>query len=110
VEMEQVIIRAFDSQAGAEQARDALLAAGFERSDLELCARQDEAGGTQGNFTVGDYDGDADDPVYERNFARERVVGSFLLTVAARDPSGAQRAADILQRYGAIDPNRPAPT
>ena len=108
--MEQVIIRVFDALSGAEQAREALLAAGFARSDVELSARLDEAGGTQGNFTVGDYSGDRDDPVYERNFAHERVDGGCLLTVAARDAAGAQRAADILQRYGAVDPNRSAPT
>jgi hypothetical protein len=108
--MEQVIIRVFDELSCAEQAREALLAAGFARSDVELCARLDEAGGTKGNFTVGDYRGDSDDPVYERNFAHERVDGGCVLTVTAHDAAGAQRAADILQRYGAIDPNRSAPT
>jgi hypothetical protein len=107
--MEQVILRVFDSFDCAEQAREALLAAGFERSCVELSVRRDEAGGTQGNFTVGNYTGKADDPVYERDFAHERVDGDCLLTVTARDAADAARAAAIMQGYGAIDPDRSAP-
>jgi hypothetical protein len=107
--VEQVIIRVFDALSCAEQAREALLAAGFERAQVELSVRRDEAGGTKGNFTVGDYSGKADDPVYERDFAHERVDGDCMLTVTAHDGAGAGRAADIMQRYGAIDPDRSAP-
>jgi hypothetical protein len=101
--MEQVIIRVFDTFSCAEQARDALLAAGFERAGVELSVRRDEAGGTKGNFTVGNYRGAADDPVYERDFAHERVDGDCVLTVTVRDAADAGRAAAIMQRYGAID-------
>jgi hypothetical protein len=100
--MEKVIVRVFDAFSCAEQAREALLAAGFDRDQLELSVRRDEAGGTQGNFTVGE----SDDPVYERDFAHERVDGDCVLTVTARAEDDAARAADIMQRYGAIDPDR----
>ncbi|MDB5936179.1 MAG: hypothetical protein JWQ01_3523 [Massilia sp.] len=101
--MERVIIRVFDTFSSAEQAREALLAAGFERSGVELTVRADEAGGTKGNFTVGNYHGAADGPVYERDFAHERMGGDCVLTVTARDAADAGRAAAIMQRYGAID-------
>ena len=107
--MENVIVRVFNAFDCAEQAREALLAAGFERSHVQLCARQDEAGGTRGNFTVGDYSGKVDDPVYERDFAHERLDGGCVLTVTARDAADAARAAAIMQRYGAADPDRSAP-
>jgi hypothetical protein len=101
--MEQVVIRVFDTFSCAEQAREALLEAGFERAGVELSVRGDEAGGTTGNFTVGNYRGAADGPVYERDFAHERVVGDCVLTVTARDAADAGRAAAIMQRYGVID-------
>jgi hypothetical protein len=103
--MEQVIIRVFDALSCAEQAREALLSAGFERAQVELSVRRDETGGTKGNFSVGD----SDDPVYERDFAHERSDGDCVLTVTAHHGAGAGRAADIMQRYGAIDPDRSAP-
>jgi hypothetical protein len=101
--MEQVIIRIFDTFSCAEQAREALLAAGFEHSGVELSIRADEAGGTKGNFTVGNYRGAADGPIYERDFAHESAGGDCVLTVTARDAADAGRAAAIMQRYGAID-------
>jgi hypothetical protein len=107
--MERVIVRVFDAFDCAEQAREALLAAGFGLSQVELSVRRDEAGGTKGNFTVGDYTGKADDPVYERNFAHERVDGDCVLMVTAPDAIEAARAAAIMRRYGAADPDRSAP-
>lgn len=107
--MEKVIVRVFDAFSCAEQAREALLAAGFELAQVEFSVRRDEAGGTRGNFTVGDYRGEDDTPVYERDFAHERVDGDCMLTVSARDAADAVRADAIMQRYGAIAPDRSAP-
>jgi hypothetical protein len=107
--MEKVIVGVFETCDSAEQAREALLVAGFERSRVQLSALEDEAGAVKGNFTVGDHTGEQDDPVYERKFAHPRVRPDCMLTVTARDEADAVRATDILLLYGAIDPDRSAP-
>ena len=108
--MKQVIVRTFDVCESAEQAREALLIAGFERSHVELDALVDEAGAVKGNFTVGDHTGDRDDdPVYQRKFAHPQVRPGCMLKVTVRDEADAAHAAGIMQHYGAIDPDRSAP-
>jgi hypothetical protein len=107
--MEKVIVGVFETCDSAEQAREALLVAGFERSRVALSALEDEAGAVKGNFAVGDYTGEQDDPVYERNFAHPRMRPDCMLTVTARDEAEAVRATEIMLLYGSIDPGRSAP-
>jgi hypothetical protein len=101
--MDDEIVGVFDVFESAEQARKALLAAGF--GSVQLTVMEDEAGPVKGNFTVGDYTGRPTDPVYERDFKKTAQRGSYVMTVAAPYVALA-RAAEIMVRYGAYDPDR----
>lgn len=103
--MNNTLIRAFASFDSAQKARDELIAAGFERAQLELSVQQDEAGAMQGNFTVGDQAGGADAPVYERDYAPANVQVHCILTVAAQDADQLARASGIMARHGAFNPD-----
>lgn len=116
--MTQPLIRTFERYADAQQARDALLGAGFE-GRVELSVRDDEAGPVEGNFTAGNgrpaRSGEpgvrepltrAGDDAYHRNFRDVAHRGLHLLVVQAGDGDEQQRARAILDRYGAVDIDR----
>ena len=113
--MPQPLIRSFDSFADAEQAREALLAAGFD-GRVELSVRDDEAGPVEGNFMVGNGRTapagaddvrqpltQAGDDIYHRNFRDVAHRGVNLLMVQAEEGDEQRRARAILDRYGAVD-------
>jgi len=103
--METQIGRVFSSIAGAERARDELLAAGFAREAVELSVHEDEAGAMQGNFTVGDDPKVTGGHDYSRTFAHHaREPGCCMITVNVTDATLAERASDILERLGASVP------
>ncbi len=118
--MANTLIRIYDSFLNAENARKELLDAGFTTDRVRLIARDDEAGPVQGNFTVGNIpsvrDGisglfsssssspnDSFDQTYARDFANAAQHGSYLLMVDTNDDHQQALAADIMQRFGAID-------
>ena len=111
--MPRALIRTFERYADAQQAREALLAAGFD-GRVELSVPDDEAGPLEGNFAVGNgraaSAGDARQPftrpgddVYHRNFRHAPQRGMNLLIVQAEQDDEHERACAILDRYGAID-------
>ncbi|MEO7578278.1 MAG: hypothetical protein ABIT83_11775 [Massilia sp.] len=103
--MENTLVRAFVSYDSAQKAREELVAAGFERSQLELSVQQDEAGAVSGNFTVGDHGGEHDAPLYERDFAQTDGAMRCILTVATYDDEQLSCATGIMARHGAYNPD-----
>lgn len=101
--MNQPVVRIFDVFDHAEQARQALLADGFDAGGVSLRVANDEAGPVQGNFTVGNSPTESPDHTYDRNYANIGQVGQCILTVEAPDAAGAARADAILARFGARD-------
>jgi hypothetical protein len=105
--MQNPIIRTFVQLAAAEQARAELLAAGFLADDVEINVRVDETGPVQGNFTVGDSPQVKGKTAYSHTYApvAQDDVRDCQITVNAADPAQAERAAAILDRLGALDPD-----
>lgn len=98
------LVLSFDVLERAEAARSALLAAGFAPDAVEVRAREDEAGATRGDFTVGN--GRAPTPSasnYEANFANAAKRGEITMIVALADASARARVLAIVERFGAID-------
>lgn len=118
------VVRIYDDFRAAEQARAELLRSGFGESSVHLTTREDEAGPVRGNFVLPGKDRAPDD---EKGFfgnlfsggrdaraggnsrarqnRREQIAqhGIYLLTVDAGDDTQYDRAADIMNRYGAFD-------
>ncbi len=108
------LLRTFDDFDTATQARDALLAAGLQASQLNLQATGDEAGPVEGNFLVGNGRDAGDetppeplpsgaDPIYHRNFHRTVNRGTCRLVVEVRDASQRDTANQVLDRFGGVD-------
>ena len=108
--------RIFEHLSQAEQAREALAAAGFPRERIQLTSRHDEAGPVEGNFVVGNTKQDTvehtefsrtlggeGDNTYRHNFEHAVDRGLYMLVVDVEDDPQGARAAEIMQRYGATD-------
>ncbi|GAB3454967.1 hypothetical protein GCM10027321_06920 [Massilia terrae] len=95
------IVRIFDNYDAAQQARNALLAAGFSDASVRLKTMIDEAGPGQSNFTVGNDPDVVGGQAYSRTFEPEHQQGLFLMRVVASEPGQAEQAAQICMRYGA---------
>jgi hypothetical protein len=125
------VIRIYDDFSAAQMARAELLSAGFGEASVHLTTKDDEAGPIQGNFVPPGKDhrrqrgkgffgnlfsvrnesrGEASDEQHSharQNHAREIVHrGIYLLTVDAGDDVQHERAASIMNRYGAFDIER----
>ncbi|WP_296948758.1 hypothetical protein [uncultured Massilia sp.] len=105
--MQYPIIRTFMHLSAAEQARAALLDAGIPADDIVIDVRVDETGPVQGNFAIGDDPAVTGSDAYSHTFAptAQDAVRDCQLTVQAADPALAERAAAILDRLGALDPD-----
>jgi len=105
--MENVIVRTFIHTAAAEQARKELLAAGIPADGVEVTVRIDETGPVQGNFTVGDDPDIKGKTAYTHTYAptAQDDVRDCQITVTAGDAAQAERAAAILDKLGALDPD-----
>jgi hypothetical protein len=108
--------RIFEQLKDAEQAREALIAEGFDRDRIQLTSRQDEAGPVEGNFVVGNTKEDTvertefsrtlggeGDNTYRHNFERVVDRGMYMLVVEAQEGAEAERAAAIMARHGGTD-------
>ena len=103
------LVLTFDVLERAEAARAALLAEGFAPDAVQVRAREDETGATQGDFTVGSgRPATASRSRYQANFGDEAKRGQVLMTVALGDAQARERALRIVQPFGAIDVERRA--
>jgi hypothetical protein len=110
------LLRVFKALEDAERAREALVAEGFLREQIELTSRHDEAGPVEGNFLVGNTKRDTlehtefsqtlggeGDNTYDHNFARTVGGGMYLLVVEAEDDARLRQAAEIIQQHGGTE-------
>jgi hypothetical protein len=98
--MEKPLIYIFDDLPTADRVRDELLRCGFDRTGVELTAREDEAGPVQGNFTVGDAPSAKGGTDYKDTYANPTQRGTCMLTITPVDPTQAEYAIKLLARYG----------
>lgn len=118
--MAHTLIRLFHQIDQASRAREALLAGGFASDDVQLAASEDEAGTAAGNFVLpredtpegraSGVDKSAEPPARRPDTSTNSQAvteGHYILTVAAGDDQARDRAADIVSRYGALDPASP---
>jgi hypothetical protein len=106
------LLRSFTQLADAEAAAYRLIAAGISPSDISIDTRIDEAGGTQGNFAIGNgnepphpdmpLSADAD---YEKNFKSVEWHGAFLLLVRMDDDRQKEKVSTLLDGQG-VDPDQ----
>ena len=101
--MDNGLVRVYESLADAEQARDALLAAGLPASRVQLTTNEDDATLLEGNAAADPKSDSIADDSYDRNFAEVVQHGVFVLAVEAHDEQEQARAAEVLQRFGGID-------
>jgi len=103
------LLRVFDSFDVAEQARSALLAAGFNAEDVSMESTGDEAGPVQGNFALDLTDKDTPargSANRQSNNSELRTVvhrNTCILQVAVENDRDGARAAGILDQYTASD-------
>jgi len=105
--MVDTLLRVFDNLSVAEQAREALLAAGVDSRAVRLSSREDDGGPVQGNFIV---DLSSKPTPSWRNrqsdqseLRRPQQRSSCLLSVRLEDKRQGMLVATILDRYASVD-------
>ena len=102
--MTDYALRMYDTLDHAETARKALLAAGYDKEQVQIEAMNSEAGPVAGNFTVGnssdhsDHSGIGDSGDYAANFKDVSHGAVIKLTVAVEDESSLAQVNDVLDR------------
>jgi hypothetical protein len=109
--MPNTLVRTFHQIEQAQHARDALLGAGFSVDEVRLDVAEDEAGPVADNFVLDRTDTPPEGvdrnqaPQPEKNQNSQALTrGTCILSVASGDEDRLRRAADLLDRYGALDP------
>jgi len=116
--MAQTVIGIFDNTSEAQQAVDQLVSNGFSRSNIDIAGRSGDMTSTGSTSTSHDNDGfgdsisrffsnlfDSDD---DRNRYSSVASRGCTVTVHTQSAAESERAADILDRYGAVDVNERA--
>lgn len=110
--MADTLLRVFDSFEVAEQARAALLAAGFSPDGIALEATGDEAGPMQGNFALDLTEKGTPargSSIRQSDNSELRTVvhrNNCILQVQVDNDRDGARAAGILDHYAASDVSR----
>lgn len=105
--MQNPIIRTFMQLDTAQQARTELLAAGLSADDVTIDVRVDETGPVQGNFATGDTPEIKGKTAYTDTYApvAQDAVRDCQITVSPVDAPQAERATEILERLGGLNPD-----
>ena len=114
--MAQTVVGFFDDAAEAQRAVEQLASNGFDRSRIDI-----SSGGNSSTSTSGDYDRDresgisrffknlfGDNDVEANRYSRVGLRSNSIVTVHAQSSDEAERAADLLDDYGAINVNERA--
>lgn len=110
--MANPVIRAYDTLEAAQSARQALLDQGFDADGIEMRVLQSESGPVKNNYILDEKDtgtGPKDEFGFEERTdaygnSTPEWGANVLLTVAAGDDAQADRAAQIMGGFGAVDP------
>lgn len=110
------VVGVYDNYADAEAAVQALAAGGFPRPNIQLSPQTDAGGTTTTSTAASDQKESAggiggffrslfgsDQNKHHDTYAESVRRGSYVLTVEARDDDEADRAADIMNRFNAVD-------
>ncbi len=115
--MQNMLMRTFSNFDRAQEARQALLAAGFTADRISFTAGEDEAGPVAGNFMI-DREQDPESRRNAPNFSEGHDPNevqdttpadwgrSYMLMVDADDAAESRMAIDIAERFGGMDVNR----
>lgn len=114
--IENMLMRTYSDFEKAQEAREALLAAGFAQDSISFTAREDESGPVTGNFVIDKEqhpDTDRKTPNYLEGYDPNETQSvapvdwgrSYVLTIDAPDASHMRQAAEIAERFGGIDIN-----
>ncbi len=112
--IENMLMRTYSDFDKAQEAREALIAAGFPKDSISFTAREDESGPVTGNFVIDkEQHPDTDrrepnflegiDPNETQSVAPVDWGRSYVLMVDAPDATHLQQAADIAEKFGGID-------
>ena len=112
--IENMLLRTYANFADAQEARSALLAAGFPPDAISFTAKEDEAGPVAGNFMI-DREQDPNNkrrtPDFSEGYDPNEVQdtqpvdwgSSYMLMIDAMDPEHLQLATEIAERFGGVD-------
>jgi hypothetical protein len=112
--MMQTVLRSFSRLNDAENAKRLLITAGIRDEDIAIDARLDEAGGTEGNFVIGNGieppfkgpdRGTTGGTDYHTNFASVQWRGTILLLVDLNDEE-LKRAELVMSNVQGTDQNQ----
>lgn len=118
--MDNMLLRTYANFDHAQQARSALIAAGFSADAVSFTAGEDEAGPVTGNFMIDraqDPSSDRRTPDlasgYDPNETQSTTPvawgSSYMLTVRAQDDEQLRLAAEITDKFGGVDINQRVP-
>lgn len=100
--MVDTLLRVFDNLPVAEQAREALLAAGVDSSAIRLSSQEDDGGPLRSNFLV-DSASKPSPGWRSRQSAPQTQHSSCLLSVHLEDSKQGMLVATILDRFASVD-------
>ena len=112
--IEHMVLRTYSKFTDAQEARNALLAAGFAPEAISLTAKEDEAGPVAGNFMI-DREQHSDNkrhtPDRQRGYDPNEVPdtrpadwgSSYMLMIDAQDNDQLSVATEIAERFGGLD-------
>jgi uncharacterized protein (TIGR02271 family) len=107
------VVGVYDEYADAQSAVQALVADGFQRTNIQLSNEADTAGTSTTTTSKKESGGGisgffrslfgSDQNEYHDTYAESVRRGSYVLTVQARDDDEADRASDIMNRFDPVD-------
>ena len=112
--IENMLLRTFADFGRAQEARKALLSAGFDPDQISFTAKEDEAGPVAGNFMIDREQhansqrkapdlADGYDPNDVQDTKPADWGASYMLMIDAQDQEQLQRATEIAERFGGVD-------
>jgi hypothetical protein len=115
--MTKTLLRVYDNLADGENAREALLRAGFPQTAIHVTVNHDEAGAVEGNFCVGNartatgptgpisrffdalISGESTQEDYDQNYANVVQRGNCILTVKVQNEEQLAQAKDVTSKF-----------
>lgn len=101
--MVDTLLRVFDNFSVAEQAREALVAAGVASQDIRLSSHEDDGGPIRANFIVESADKPSPWWRSRQSAQQEPQQSTCLLSVRLQDSRQGMLVATILDRYASVD-------
>lgn len=112
--IENTMLRTYSDFDKGQEARSALIAAGFPQDSVSFTAREDESGAVTGNFLIDKSqhpESDRREPNFMEGYEPNETQSatpvdwgrSYVLMVDAPDAARMRQAAEIAEQFGGID-------